>query len=67
MRITLVGKEYILKQKLPKNIINGYWITDKDKQLNNILINIRLNNGKYEIVSSKYSKIIDIIFSSEDK
>ena len=60
MRIALVGKEYILKQKLPKNIINGYWITDKDKQLNNILINIRLNNGKYEIVSSKYSKIIDI-------
>lgn len=58
MRVALIGKKYILKEKLPKNIIDNYWLTDKT-QKSNKLINFRIQNGKYEIVSSEYSKILD--------
>ena len=55
MRITLIGKKYIINKDLPKNNLDEYWVTNN----NNKLINIKIYNGKYEAISSSYSKIVD--------
>ncbi len=57
MRVVLVGKKYIIKDTLQTNTIEDYWIIDKKKEKK--LVNIKVNNGKYELISSNYSKIID--------
>lgn len=59
MRVALIGKKYIVKETLPRNIIDNYWLTDKTQQFNNKLINIKIHHGKYEMVNSEYSKILD--------
>ena len=58
MKVTLIGKKYIIKEKLPQNIIDYYWMTDTEKKDANKLIHFQKSNNKYELVSSKYSKIV---------
>lgn len=59
MRVVLIMKKRMIKDTLPKNIIQNYWITDKTNNYERKLINIKINNEKYEIISNDYSKIID--------
>ena len=59
MRVILIMKKHMIKDTLPKNMIQNYWITDKTNNFERKLINININNGKYEIISNKFSKIID--------
>ena len=59
MRIIFVGKKYILKDTLPINIIDNYWLIDKKQKDEKKLLNIRMNSDKYEILSSDYSKVIN--------
>ena len=58
MRIVLIGKKYILKEKLPTKIVVDYWLTDETSEQNK-LINITIDNGNYIMMSSLYSKILD--------
>ena len=62
MRITLIGKNFILKDSLPKQIDFDYWITETLNNSDNKLLNIRMNNNKYEIISTNYSTIINSKF-----
>ena len=57
MKIVLIGKKYIVKDNLPKNIGVNYWIIDK--QNNKKLINIKNNSGKLEIESNAIYQIIN--------
>ena len=59
MRIALIGRKYIIKDILPKSINNDYWISDNKEESNNRLIEIKMHDGKYIVVSSIYSKIVD--------
>lgn len=59
MRVAVIGKNYIIKDTLPKIINDDYWILDDKEESYNKLINIKMNNGKYTMISSDYSKIID--------
>ena len=56
MRIVLIGKDYIFKDNLPYNIIENYWISD---QYQKKLINIKANNGKYEIISANSAQLLN--------
>ena len=60
MRIALIGKNYIVKEKLPKNIIDNYWICDKTKSIDNKLVKINIRNGEYEMINSEYSQLLDL-------
>lgn len=57
MKIALIGKKYIVKQTLPKNINDTYWIIDKKRDVK--LIKIDNNQGKLEIQSNKDFQIIN--------
>ena len=59
MQIALIGRKYILKETLPKNIMNSYWICDKNKKINNKIIKIIVHNGEYKMINSEYSKILE--------
>lgn len=58
MRVTLIGKKYIIKDTLNNNI-DDFWLVDNTKESNDKLIKISNDNGIYKILSSEYSKILD--------
>lgn len=60
MRIVVIGRKYIFKDFLPKNIINKYVVSDNTKRNAKKIIDIIMNNGKYEILSNESTKIIDL-------
>ena len=62
MRVSIIGKKYIVNDILPRNIVEDYWIVDKNKTPEQRLINIKAQNGAYELISDNNVKIID--FSS---
>lgn len=59
MLVTLIGKNLIYKIALPQTPIGNYWITDKNREDEKKLINIEGKNGKWQITSNNYAKIIN--------
>ena len=57
MKIVLIGKNYVLKEKIPKNISDSYWIKDRKNDVN--LIKIKNNLNKIEIESDNNFQIIN--------
>ena len=69
MLVTLIGKDCVHKIVLPKEPLGSYWISDKSGENERKLINIEEDNGKWQIVSNNYLKIIKanyINFNSEN-
>ena len=59
MRIALIGKKYIFKDTLPNINTENYWVADKSLDNEKNLLNLRNINGKWELLSNNYSKIIN--------
>ena len=55
MIVTLIGKKSISKIKLPRTAIGSYWFEENEKKV----INIRGNDGKWEVTSNDISKIVN--------
>ena len=54
MQVILVGKNFMNKLILPKDVNGNYWINDEDSKK---VINIQAKNGKWEITSTNLAKI----------
>lgn len=59
MQVALIRKKHILKDFLPKNIIDKYWIVDKSLEKDNKLISIEFSGSDYVFTNSAYSELID--------
>ena len=57
MKIALIGKKYILKENLPKNLNNNYWVIDRRN--NTKIFKVKNNFGKLEIESDSNFQIIN--------
>ena len=60
MLVALIGKKSIHKIVLPQIAMGNYWLSDKDGNKEKKLINIDSVNGKWQIISNNYAKIIDL-------
>ncbi len=60
MRIALIGKDKFLKLMLPEIPVGSYWLTDKTDETEKKLINVEGKNGKWQILSNKQVKIINL-------
>ena len=59
MQIALLRKKHIVKDSLPKNIIDRYWIVDKSGEEHEKLISIKTNGEKYQFLNSEYSELLN--------
>ena len=59
MLVTLIGKKSLNRIVLPEFPRGNYWLCDESTVSRNKLINIESINGKWQIKSSLYAKIID--------
>ncbi len=59
MLVTLIGKNVKYKIVLPQIANGNYWISDTSGENEKKLINIQAQNGKWQIVSTNYAKIIN--------
>ena len=59
MLVKLFGNGKMYKIYLPEEVEGNYWIYDNSNDEENKLVNIRGINGKWVLVSSKFSKIIN--------
>ena len=59
MLAVLIGKNSIHKLNLPQIAIGDYWITDKSREHENKLLNIKGDNGVWRISSDARVKIYD--------
>lgn len=57
MKIVLIGDNQIIKENLPNNIVESYWVVDK---LDNKIINIIKEDNNYILVNSNYSKNVEV-------
>ena len=58
MIVTLIGKNNIYKTDLPEEVNGNFWISEKTKEADIRILNIQANNGKWQIESNNYAKII---------
>jgi len=56
--ITLIGKNSIHKMVLPRTVMGNYWLTNKSGGKEKHLINVEGKDGKWQITSSNYVKVI---------
>ncbi len=56
--VTLIGKRYMQKINLPKVQVGNYWLSDKSREKEIRLINIRGENGNWHAYSNNFLKII---------
>lgn len=59
MQIALIKKKQIIKDFLPKTIIDKYWLIDKSNEKDNKLISIVSNSLGYAFINSSYSELIN--------
>ena len=59
MVLTLVGKEGIYKMVLPEIAKDSYWISNENSGTKKELVNIEAVNGKWQITSNNYQKVIN--------
>lgn len=59
MLVTLIGKNSVNKVMLPKIVDGSYWISDKSTQDEKKLVNIQGKDGKWQIISNNYFKIVN--------
>ena len=62
MLVTLIGKNTIHKIALPQTPSGSYWLSDTNSEKERKLINIEAKNGKWQIASNHYVKIINSRF-----
>lgn len=59
MQVTLIGKNSMHKIILPQTVVGNYWISDKNGENEKKLVNIEGKDGKWQIVSNNYVKVIN--------
>ncbi len=57
MKIVLIGDNQIIKDDLPNNIIDSYWIVDKS---GNKIVSIVKEQNNYILLNSNYSKNVEV-------
>ena len=60
MLVTLIGKNTIHRLVLPQVAIGNYWLSDREGNKEQKLINIEGTNGKWYVLSNNYARIIDL-------
>ena len=59
MLVTLIGKKSIHKLTLPNYVVGNYWISERNEDSQNNLINIEGVEGRWQVQSDNLVKIID--------
>ena len=68
MLVRLIGKNFMCKLVLPRTPEGNYWISDKSGKTERKLVNIEGKEGKWQITSDEFVKIINpkAVYIGED-